>query len=108
MNRGSYGGHKRSLPDDRLAVRRTLNLVRDIPQTLPLLDLTARVDEPAVVGVWSLAVYRPDERKIAERVALYRPPNTRRMYGFEHDGVVLACMGCAAGPLAIMNECSAM
>ena len=43
-------------------------------RALPLLDLTARVDDPAVVGVWSLAVYWPDERKIAERVALYRPP----------------------------------
>jgi GNAT superfamily N-acetyltransferase len=63
-------------------------------ESLPLLDLTSRITEPAVVATWSLA--SPDPSNLAHRqrvLALYPPAGLRAMYGLEHDGVILATCG---------------
>ncbi len=65
-----------------------------LPEQLPLLDLTERIREPEVMEVWSLAGFDPANLEHRQRVlALYPPTGRRTMYGFEHDGVVLATCG---------------
>jgi GNAT superfamily N-acetyltransferase len=67
-----------------------------LPDDLPLLDLTARIPEPAVVAIWSLASFDPSNLEHRQRVlALYPPHGSRAMYGFESSGVVLAICGVA-------------
>jgi len=63
-------------------------------ERLPLLDLTSRINEPAVVAIWSLASADPSNLAHRQRVLeLYPPSGSRAIYGFESDRVVLATCG---------------
>jgi GNAT superfamily N-acetyltransferase len=72
--------------------RHGANLI--LPDELPLLDLTPRMTEPAVMAIWSLASFEPSNLEHRQRVlALYPPQGSRTMYGFEYDGIILATCG---------------
>src|SRR5690242_3191442 len=65
---------------------------RHLPQQLPLVELTERIREPAVVEVWSLASFDPANLEHQQRVlAMYPPSGTRTIRTRWHCAADVRC-----------------